>query len=71
MAVELAHTWAMQIFKCPHCAAQYELIMTHISFRQRSYANCQVCWKAMYSWDSSRVPRFTLVEQPDSTPARP
>jgi hypothetical protein len=69
-AVKQAHTWAMQIFKCPHCAAQYELIMTHISFRQRSYANCQVCWKAMYSWDSSRVPRFTLVEQPDSTPAR-
>ena len=25
----------------------------------------------MYSWDSSRVPRFTLLEQPDSTPARP
>ena len=70
-AVKQAHRWAMQIFKCPHCAAQYELIMTHISFRQRSYANCQVCWKAMYSWDSSRVPRFTLVEQPDSTPARP
>jgi hypothetical protein len=45
--------------------------MTHISFRQRSYANCQVCWKAMYSWDSSRVPRFTLLEQPASTPARP
>jgi hypothetical protein len=44
--------------------------MTHISFRQRSYANCQVCWKAMYSWDSSRVPRFTLLEQPDTTPAR-
>ena len=42
--------------------------MTHISFRQRSYANCQVCWKAMYSWDSSRVPRFTLLVQPDNTP---
>ena len=71
VAVKLAHTWAMQIFKCPHCAAQYELIMTHISFRQRSYANCQVCWKAMYSWDSSRIPRFTLLDQPASAPARP
>ena len=61
----------MTIFKCPHCSAEYEFIMTHISFRQRSYANCQVCWKAMYSWDSSRVPRFTLLEQqPDSTPTR-
>jgi transcription elongation factor Elf1 len=60
----------MQTFKCPHCAAQYELIMTHISFRQRSYASCQVCSKAMYSWDSSRVPHFTLLDPPDGTPAR-
>ena len=44
--------------------------MTYISFRQRSYANCQVCWKAMYSWDSSRVPRFKLLEKTDSTPTR-
>jgi hypothetical protein len=56
----------MTIFKCPHCRAEYELIMTHISFRQRSYAHCQVCWKTMYSWDSPRVPRFTLVKQPDN-----
>ena len=64
-----AHRGGMTIFKCPHCSAEYEFIMTHISFRQRSYANCQVCWKAMYSWDSSRVPRFTLVVQPDNTRA--
>ena len=71
MAAELAHTVAkamtMTIFKCPHCSAEYEMIMTHISFRQRSYANCQVCWKAMYSWASTRVPRFTLLVQPDNT----
>jgi hypothetical protein len=65
-----AHSFPMQIFKCPHCSAEYELIMTHISFRQRSYANCQVCWKAMYSWDSSRVPRFKLLVQPDNTRAQ-
>jgi hypothetical protein len=47
------------IFKCPHCQAEYEMLMTSLSFRQRSYANCQTCWKTMYSWDSSRVPRFT------------
>ncbi len=58
------------IFKCPHCSAEYELIMTHISFRQRSYANCRVCWKNMYSWDSSRVPRFTLVVPQDQHPGR-
>ena len=69
MAAEVAHTLAMQIFKCPHCQARYELIMTHISFRQRSYANCQVCWKNMYSWDSSKVPRFTLVVPQDHTRA--
>jgi transcription elongation factor Elf1 len=57
------------IFKCPHCSAEYELIMTHISFRQRSYANCQVCWKNMYSWDSSKVPRFTRVVPQDHTRA--
>ena len=57
----------MNIFKCPHCEARYELIVTHVSFRQRSYATCQVCWKTMYSWDSARVPRFTLIEQPDTS----
>jgi hypothetical protein len=73
VAAETAHTvimpTTMTIFKCPHCSAQYEMIVTHISFRQRSYANCQVCWKAMYSWTSNRVPRFTLLVQPDNTPA--
>ena len=69
---KLAHTVAkvmtMTIFKCPHCSAEYEMIMTHISFRQLSYANCQVCWKPMYSWASTKVPRFTLLVQPDNTP---
>jgi hypothetical protein len=72
VAAERAHTVAMTtattIFKCPHCSAEYEMIMTHVSFRQRSYANCQVCWKAMYSWVGNRVPRFTLLVQPDNTP---
>jgi len=61
---------AMTIFKCPHCRAEYELLMTHISFRQRSYANCQRCWKTMYSWNSSRVPRFRLLEPPEPKLAR-
>ena len=56
----------MTIFKCPHCEAKYEMIMTYISFRQRSYANCQACWKTMFSWDSSRVPRFTLLLKADT-----
>lgn len=52
----------MTIFKCPHCRAEYELLMTNVSYRQRSYANCQQCWKPMYSWNSSRVPRFAPLK---------
>ena len=62
MINEPRHEDVMTIFKCPHCRAEYELLMTHISFRQRSYANCQQCWKPMYSWNSSRVPRFTPLK---------
>jgi hypothetical protein len=61
-----AYGLKMTIYKCPHCRAEYELIMTYVSYRQRSYAHCQVCWKTMYSWDSPRVPHFTLVKQPDN-----
>lgn len=61
---------ARTIFKCPHCRAEYELLMTNVSFRQRSYANCQRCWKTMYSWNSSRVPHFRLLDLPESKIAR-
>jgi hypothetical protein len=60
----------MTIFKCPHCRAEYEMLMSYVSFRQRSYATCQVCWKTMYSWNSSRVPRFTLLKQPEAAVSR-
>jgi hypothetical protein len=60
----------MQIFRCPHCRAEYEMLKASISFRQRSYANCQICFKTMYSWNSSRVPRFTLLKRPEPQPAR-
>jgi transposase-like protein len=71
MAVERAQADAMPampvtIYKCPHCRSEYELIMAHLSFRQRSYANCQVCNKTMYSWNSSHVPRFTLAKPGDA-----
>jgi len=56
----------MTIYKCPHCRTEYGLIMARLSFRQRSYANCQVCHKTMYSWNSSSVPRFTLVRRSDA-----
>lgn len=32
-----------------------------LSFRQRSYAKCQVCHQTMYSWNSRKVPMFTLL----------
>jgi predicted Zn finger-like uncharacterized protein len=60
----------MTLFKCPHCHAEYEMMMASLSFRQRSYAHCQKCWKTMYSWDSARVPRFTLRAPADTGPAR-
>jgi DNA-directed RNA polymerase subunit RPC12/RpoP len=60
----------MTIYKCPHCRSEYGLIMARLSFRQRSYAKCQVCHKTMYSWNGSNVPRFTLVRRSDAiTPA--
>jgi hypothetical protein len=34
----------------------------HLSFRQRSYAKCQVCHQTMYSWNSRNVPIFTLID---------
>jgi len=49
----------MKIFRCPHCSVEYEILLVNVSFRQRSYAKCQQCWKTMYSWNSCRVPRFT------------
>ena len=55
----------MSIFKCPYCVAEYELTMAHLSFQQRSYANCQVCHRTMYSWSSRNVPRFTLMNPPE------
>jgi hypothetical protein len=44
-----------------------------LSFKQRSYAKCQVCHQTMYSWNSRDVPIFTLMnaskgETPDIQP---
>lgn len=33
----------------------------HLSFKQCSYAKCQVCNQTMYSWNSRNVPIFTLM----------
>jgi predicted Zn finger-like uncharacterized protein len=60
----------MTIFKCPHCRAEYEILLTNVSFRHRSYAKCQQCWKTMYSWDSHRVPRFIELKDPAHTDTR-
>ena len=54
---------SVTIFKCPLCRTGYELIMTHISFQQRSYANCRICRKTMDSWHSSR----SLLYPPGTT----
>jgi hypothetical protein len=33
----------------------------YLSFKQRSYAKCQICNQTLYSWNSRDVPIFTLV----------
>jgi hypothetical protein len=60
------HSEKMTMFKCPYCAAEYELTTARLSFQQRSYANCQVCHHTMYSWSSRNVPRFTLTKSSES-----
>ena len=56
----------MTIFKCPYCPTEYELIRPRLSFQQRSYANCQVCYRTMFSWSSRNVPRLTLTKGSES-----
>lgn len=51
----------MVIFQCPHCRTEYEIMTARLSFQQRSYAKCQVCHQTMYSWNSRKVPMFTLL----------
>jgi hypothetical protein len=60
-------------FKCPYCGTKYEMTTAHLSFKQRSYAKCQVCNQTMCSWNSRNVPIFTLMnaskgETPASNP---
>ena len=56
----------MVIFKCPYCGTNYEMTTAHLSFKQRSYAKCQVCNETMYSWNSRNVRIFTRVNTPNS-----
>jgi hypothetical protein len=37
------------------------LTTARLSFQQRSYAKCEVCYQTMYSWNSRNVPMFKLV----------
>ena len=63
---EKAHSLRMSLFKCPNCQAEYDMVRSPLSFRQRSYAKCQVCHKTMYSWDSKNVPQFTFIKAADA-----
>ena len=56
-----AHSETMVIFKCPYCRTEYEMTTAYLSFKQRSYAKCQICHGTMYSWNSRNVPIFTLI----------
>ena len=37
----------MVIFKCPYCRTEYEMTTAPLSFKQHSYAKCQVCHQTM------------------------
>jgi hypothetical protein len=61
------------VFKCPYCRTAYEMMTAHLSFKQCSYAKCQICNETMYSWNSRNGPIFTLInefksETPDMQP---
>ena len=56
----------MVIFKCPYCGNEYEMTTAHLSFKQRSYAKCQVCSQTMDSWN----PRNARSVVPRSEPNR-
>ena len=63
----------MVIFKCSYCGTEYEMTTARLSFKQRSYAKCQVCHQTMYSRNSQDVPIFMLMnasksETPDIQP---
>ena len=49
----------MVIFKYPYCRTEYEMTTAPLSFKQRSYAKCQVCHQTMYSRNSRDVPIIT------------
>ena len=52
----------MVIFKCRYCGTEYEMTTAHLSFKQRSYAKCQVCNQTMYSWNSRTRCRHAPVQ---------
>jgi hypothetical protein len=52
----------MVIFKCPYCWTEYEMTTAYLSFKQRSYAKCQICHQTMYSWNSRNVPLLKLMD---------
>jgi transcription elongation factor Elf1 len=52
-------------FECPHCGAFYHVSCMKICDRKRASAKCIVCDKVMLTWNSSRVPSFTLVKRVD------
>jgi hypothetical protein len=58
----------MVIFKCPYCGTKYEMMTAHLSFKQCSYAKCQVCNETMYSWNSRNVPNASNGEASDIQP---
>src|SRR5262249_3601898 len=52
----------MVIFKCPYCGTEYEMTTAHLSFKQRSYAKCQVGSQTMYSLEFPKRADFHAHE---------
>jgi predicted Zn finger-like uncharacterized protein len=55
----------LSFFECPHCSAFYRVSLVKICERRRASAKCVVCHKIMLTWNSPRVPSFTLAKRVD------
>jgi predicted Zn finger-like uncharacterized protein len=50
---------------CPHCASVYEVTWTKVTGGDRGTADCAVCGKEMAQWNSSSIPEYRLIKQPE------
>lgn len=60
-------TWSTsgpEIVECPgaNCRARYERRVTRLPMRDSDSKNCNECGAEIESWNSTRMPMFTRIE---------